>query len=98
MVVGPDSRILAVGRLHFNTATEAQVRFMAVDPEERGRGLGSLVLVECERRARFAGATSIVLNAREDAERFYAHHGFVFVAPAATMFSAVKHVLMRKNL
>ena len=28
MIVGPDSSALAVGRLHFNTPTEAQVRFM----------------------------------------------------------------------
>ena len=98
MIVGPDSRPLAVGRLHFNTPAEAQVRFMAVDPQARGRGLGSLILQECERRARVAGATSIVLNARDDAQGFYAQHGFVVVGPAETIFSAVKHVRMRKDL
>jgi predicted GNAT family N-acyltransferase len=98
MILGPDSRLLAVGRLHLNTPTEAQVRFMAVDPETRGRGLGGLILQECERRARVAGATSIVLNARDDAQGFYAHHGFVVVGPAETIFSVVKHVRMRKAL
>ena len=98
MIVGPDSRPQAVGRLHFNTAAEAQVRFMAVDPQSQGRGLGSLILQEFERRARAAGATSIVLNARDDAQRFYTRHGFNVVGPAETIFSAVKHVRMRKNL
>jgi predicted GNAT family N-acyltransferase len=98
MIVGPDSRPLAVGRLHFNTPAEAQVRFMAVDPPARGRGLGSLILRECERRAHAAGATSIVLNARDDAQGFYARHGFVVVGPAETIFSVVKHVRMRKDL
>ena len=98
MIVGPDSRSLAVGRLHFNTPAEAQVRFMAVDPQTRGRGLGSLILQECERRARAAGATSIVLNARDNAEGFYAQHGFAVVGPAETIFSVVKHVRMRKDL
>jgi predicted GNAT family N-acyltransferase len=98
MIAGPDSRAIAVGRLHFNSHAEAQVRFMAVDPESRGCGLGSLILREFEHRARAAGATSIVLNAREDAQRFYQKHGFGVVGPAPTIFSAVKHVRMRKEL
>ena len=98
MIVGKDSRPLAIGRLHFNTADEAQIRFMAVDPLAQGRGLGSAILQECERRARAAGATSIVLNARDDAQRFYQKHGFAVIGPAPTIFDAVKHVRMRKEL
>lgn len=98
MIVGPDSRPIAIGRLHFNTSAEAQVRFMAVESKSQGRGLGGLILREFERRARAAGATSIVLNARDDAQRFYQKHGFVVVGPAATIFSEVKHVRMRKEL
>ena len=98
MIVGKNSRPLAIGRLHFNTPEEAQIRFMAVDPAAQGRGLGGAILQECERRARAAGATSIVLNSRDDAQGFYAQHGFVIVGPAETIFSAVKHVRMRKDL
>ena len=71
---------------------------MAVDPEARGRGLGSLVLRECERRARAAGATSIVLNARDDVEGFYIRHGFVIVGTGEMLFSSIRHVRMRKDL
>ncbi|MGI8891691.1 MAG: GNAT family N-acetyltransferase [Chthoniobacterales bacterium] len=99
MISGPESQQpLAVGRLHFNSPSEAQVRFMAVEPRAQGRGYGGLILQEFERRARDAGATSIVLNAREDAQRFYAKHGFVVVGPAETIFSAVHHLRMRKDL
>ena len=98
MIRGPDSKPLAVGRLHFNTPVEAQVRFMAVDPEAQGRGLGSVILREFEHRARSAGATSIVLNARDGAQGFYERYGFVVVGPAETMFAAIKHVRMRKEL
>lgn len=98
MIAGPNSLAIAVGRLHFNSPAEAQVRFMAVDPQSRGRGLGGLILREFENRARAAGATSIVLNAREDAQRFYQKHGFAVIGPAPTIFSAVKHVRMRKEL
>jgi predicted GNAT family N-acyltransferase len=98
MIVGKDSLPLAIGRLHFNNPAEAQIRFMAVDPAAQGRGLGSVILQECERRARAAGATSIVLNARDDAQRFYQKHGFAVIGPAPTIFDAVKHVRMRKEL
>ncbi len=98
MIVGPDLRPVAIGRLHFNTSAEAQVRFMAVEPQSQGQGLGGRILLEFERRAREAGASSIVLNARDDAERFYQKHGFVAVGPAPTIFDAVKHVRMRKDL
>jgi predicted GNAT family N-acyltransferase len=98
VIPGPDSRPLAIGRLHFNSPEEAQVRFMAVEPEVQGRGLGGVILKEFERRARAAGAKSIVLNARDDAQRFYAKHGFVVVGPAPTIFDAVRHVRMRKDL
>jgi ribosomal protein S18 acetylase RimI-like enzyme len=98
MIVGKDSRPLAIGRLHFNSPGEAQIRFMAVDPMAQGRGMGSAILQECERRARAAGAASIVLNAREDAQRFYQKHGFAVTEPAPTIFDTVKHVRMRKEL
>lgn len=98
MIVGPTTRPLAVGRLHYNSPTEAQIRFMAVEPEAQGRGLGGSILKEFERRARLAGAHSIVLNARDDAQQFYRKHGFAVVGPAQTIFNAVKHVRMRKNL
>jgi predicted GNAT family N-acyltransferase len=98
MIVGRDSRPVAVGRLHFNSPEEAQVRFMAVEPEAQGRGLGSAILMEFEQRARAAKATSIVLNAREDIQLFYQKHGFEVVGPAPTLFGVVKHVRMRKQL
>ena len=98
MIAGPNSRPLAIGRLHFNSPDEAQVRFMAVDREAQGKGLGGCILQEFEKRARSAGAATIVLNAREDAQRFYQKHGFITLGPASTIFNAVKHVRMRKDL
>ncbi|MEO7725447.1 MAG: GNAT family N-acetyltransferase [Chthoniobacterales bacterium] len=98
MISGPDSQPIAVGRLHFNSPSQAQVRYMAVEPVMQGRGLGGQLMERFEERARAAGATSIVLNARDDAQRFYQRHGFITVGPAPTIFDAVKHVRMRKDL
>ena len=71
---------------------------MAVDPAWRGRGLGSAILHELERRARIAGATSVVLNARDHARRFYERHGYREQGPAETLFGEVAHVRMRKQM
>ncbi len=71
---------------------------MAVEPRAQGQGLGCRILQELENRARNAGASSIVLNAREDAQRFYQKYGFITTGPAPTIFDAVKHVRMRKDL
>jgi predicted GNAT family N-acyltransferase len=98
MIPGANSRPLAIGRLHFNSPDESQVRFMAVEPEAQGRGLGGVILNELERYARVMGAKAIVLNARQDVEGFYKKHGFITVGAAPTLFDVVKHVRMRKDL
>ena len=98
MVTDDQSQVVAVGRLHFNSPAEAQVRFMAVAPEAQGRGFASAILQEFERLAWVAGARVIVLNARENVQRFYEKHGFVVIGPGPTMFDTVRHVQMRKEL
>ena len=98
MILGPNAAAVAAGRLHFNSAAEAQVRYMAVTPESQGRGLGSAILRELEGRARAAGARFIILNARENAQPFYARHGYKVVGRAPTLYHAIKHVRMRKDL
>lgn len=97
MVRSADGEPLAVGRMHLNTPTEAQVRFMAVDPKAQGRGLGSMVLRALEERARKSGATYVVLNARASAQRFYEQHGYHVEGPAERLFGGVDHWRMRKD-
>ncbi len=97
MVRDKNGDALAVGRLHLNSPAEAQVRFMAVDPRAQSRGLGSLLLRDLERRARAAGARTVVLNARESAQRFYDQHGYRVEGPADQLFGGVEHVRMRKD-
>jgi predicted GNAT family N-acyltransferase len=98
MVCDDRDTCIGVGRLHFNTKTEAQIRYMAVDERHRGRGIGKMILVELERIAREKGATSIVLNARDDAISFYRNIGYEELGPGHTLFGSVKHVKMGKRL
>lgn len=88
----------AIGRLHFNSPHEAQIRFMAVEPEFAGRGFGSRILSELENRALSRGATRVVLNARKEATRFYLKHGYVTAGSGDTLFGAVEHVRMEKEI
>lgn len=98
MIRAANGEALAAGRLHLNSPTESQVRFMAVDPRAQGRGLGSLVLRNLEDRARAAGAKRMILNARESALRFYKQHAYTVEAPAAQLFGGVDHWRMSKDL
>jgi len=54
---------------------------LAVDRSERGKGLGALLLAEALRKAVAAGeaaaARFVVVNAIDEAAKFYAHHGFI---------------------
>lgn len=90
--------LVGVGRLHFNSPDEAQVRYMAVEQPHTGRGIGSLVLEALEENARRRGARQIVLNARESAVPFYTRHGYAVIDKTSTLFESLIHWHMRKEL
>jgi N-acetylglutamate synthase-like GNAT family acetyltransferase len=89
---------VAVGRLHLNSAEEAQVRYMAVDPAHQGSGLGRKILQGLENRAWAQGVKRIVLNSRTGAVGFYTRQGYEAIGPGETLFGEVQHTRMRKNL
>jgi len=89
---------VGVARLHFNSAEEAQIRYMAVAADVRGQGIGCALLEALELRARALEAQWIVLNARERAAGFYARAGYQVVAAAQPLFGTIPHVAMRKSL
>ena len=98
MLRDPGGAVVAVGRLHLNSPSEAQVRYMAVDESCRGRGLGSRILSGLEGRARSERVMSVVLNARDSAVNFYSRHGYIVEGPAEILFGEVRHFRMRKDL
>jgi N-acetylglutamate synthase-like GNAT family acetyltransferase len=99
MLKTPADRAVAVGRLHFNSPEEAQVRFMAVDSEWNRSGLGSRILQGLEAEARKRGAQTIILNSRDSAIGFYEKHGYASSGQAGALFGGkVQHVRMSKSL
>jgi len=90
--------LVAVGRLHFNTANEAQIRYMATHESYRGQGIGTALVRYLEAAARARGARCVVLNARDTAVGFYARLGYAPVGSAPTLFGAIPHTRMQKRL
>ena len=89
--------ITGVGRLQFNTISEAQIRYMAVAIEQQRQGTGTLLLKALEDKAVELGAARIVLDAREQALGFYRKQGYTLEGPGHVLFNTIPHVKMRKD-
>jgi ribosomal protein S18 acetylase RimI-like enzyme len=96
MLVDSDRRIVGVGRLHFNSIREAQIRYMAIDSPSQRKGLGSQLLRELEKRAARLGAATVVMNARESALGFYRKHGYTATGQGHVLFNRIAHLRMSK--
>ena len=97
MVCEDDGTVVGVGRVHFNSEDEWQIRYMAVEENYRRSGIGEIVLSKLEEAAKSGGAGQIVLDARETAVAFYEKAGYEVTEPAHTLFGAVKHFKMVKK-
>ncbi len=97
MVCEEDGIPIGVGRAHFNSPEEAQIRYMAVEPGNQGKGIGGEILKALETRVKYGGGRYIVLNSREKAVPFYQKHGYQIIEEAHALFE-IPHFLMRKNL
>jgi N-acetylglutamate synthase-like GNAT family acetyltransferase len=66
-----NGKIIACGRLQDNGNGLGQIRYMAVDVNCQGKGLGKLIVVKLEEEAKRIGLKTIELQARENAVDFY---------------------------
>jgi ribosomal protein S18 acetylase RimI-like enzyme len=98
MVCNEDRIPIGIGRAHFNSDEEAQIRYMAVEEEWQGKGIGKMILSYLEGKIKGKGAKSIVLNARDIAIKFYEKNGYEIVKEAHTLFDVIPHYKMRKIL
>jgi ribosomal protein S18 acetylase RimI-like enzyme len=98
MMIDTEHVAVGVGRLHFNSIREAQIRYMAIDVSAQRHGLGSRLLEALEARARELGAACVTLDARESALRFYHKHGYRIVGPGHVLYNSIAHVKMEKEI
>lgn len=92
-----EEKIVGCGRGHFNSQTEAQIRYMAVENEFSGKGIGTQILKALEKKLTEKGAKLIILNARENAVKFYLKHRYKVIEKGHALFGVVEHYKMRKK-
>ncbi len=88
----------ATGRLQASGEHTGQIRYMAVNPNMQGKGLGKKVLLALEAKAVELGMKSIVLNARENAVNFYLQNDYHITGDAETLYGVIRHLRMEKKL
>jgi N-acetylglutamate synthase-like GNAT family acetyltransferase len=93
-----ESNVLAVCRLQMNSDTVAQIRYMAVDDNAQGKGLGKLIISYQENKAKQLGAKTIILQARENAVNFYKSCGYTIKEKSFLMWNEIQHYLMEKEI
>ena len=97
-IVDRDNKIVACGRVHLNTAEEAQIRHIAVDPIHHRKGLGQMILSALENVAKDLGAVRAVTNSREISISFFTACGFVVEREAPNELGLLKRQQMVKKL
>jgi predicted GNAT family N-acyltransferase len=75
-----------------------QVRFVAVESNQQGRGLGKIIMLEAEKVAKEQGKHRIILHARENALEFYKRLGYSVVEQSYLLFDEIQHYLMGKEI
>ena len=98
MVCEIDGIPIGVGRAHFITDNEAQIRSISVEEEWSGKGIGTIVLKELEKIVTAKGAKRIIIHARNNAIEFYKKNGYHSVEESYTLFGVIPHTLMEKKI
>ena len=93
-----NGKAVAVGRLQFNTSEEAQIRYMAVSDNYQLKGYGNIIVKTLEDIALNKGIRNIILQARENALKFYWKNGYEIIEKSYLLFDEIQHWLMVKEL
>lgn len=98
MVIDGRDQCIGVGRLQFNSQTEAQIRYMAVATPHENKGVGTRIIKALEHEAREKNIQTIVLDAREPAIGFYLKLGYTQKQKTYLLFNSIQHYRMEKLL
>ena len=93
-----NGKAVAVGRLQFNTNEEAQIRYMAVSDNYQLKGYGNIIVKTLEDIALNKGIRNIILQARENALKFYWKNGYEIIEKSYLLFDEIQHWLMVKKI
>lgn len=87
----------AVARLDLLENRTAQVRFVAVETDQQGTGLGRLLMEAVEDACRARKLDRLVLHARDYAVVFYQKLGYTLLGPSYKLFDLLQHFEMEKR-
>ena len=93
-----NNKVIACGRLQFNSESEAQIRYMAVEPAYEGQGIGRRIVSALEQHAAAHSRNNIVLDARENAVGFYEKLGYRVTEKSYLLFGSIQHWRMYKPI
>lgn len=89
--------IKAIARLDVFDEHVGQVRFVAVESDNQGSGLGNRIMREAEKLSIARGDTHMILHAREQAVGFYLNQGYDLIKKSHLLFDTIQHYLMQKR-
>jgi predicted GNAT family N-acyltransferase len=98
MAVDNNNVVKAVCRVQKNSPSEGQIRFMAVDTDMQGKGVGSEILKAAEKTAKENGINVMMLHSRENALNFYKKNGYTLLGESYLLWGEIQHYLMKKIL
>lgn len=93
-----NSIIIGVARLDLMVNDFGQIRFMAVETNNQGKGIGEKLMLHLEGIAFQNGRIKIILHAREIAIGFYQKLGYELIEKSHLLFGEIQHYLMEKSL
>ncbi len=93
-----NGKAIACGRLQDNGGGVGQIRYMAVDANYQGKGLGKLIVTKLEEEALKININTVELQARENAVEFYKSQGYVVKETSFKLWDIIQHYLMTKEI
>lgn len=98
MIIDENNNTVAVGRIHQTSQYQAQIRYMAVNENNQGLGIGNKLIQSLEQHATMLGINEITLNAREQALEFYQKLGYIKLGFVHKLYDEINHYAMMKKL
>ncbi len=92
------NKIVAVARLDEIDSDTCQVRFVAVESDLQGTGVGKKIMTKVENHGKEVGYQLMILHARDYALAFYEKLGYQLIGPSYKLFDVLQHFEMSKKL
>ena len=93
-----NNQLMAIARLDHSGENTMQVRFVAVEENQQGKGFGKQIMIATEQKALELNTKKMILHARENAVPFYLGLGYEMIEKSHNLFGMVQHYLMEKEL